>query len=415
MKKTTRSLLGCLAIPAALATLTLSLSLGQPGAAASSDAAPTAVDVPVSIGLVATASAAPVEPAPQAPVEVQAPSAPPAPVVLTDAERKAEAKRKAEEKAEARRLAAEERKAKEKERIAKMEAKAEEDFARCKTPLETVMYTSGRIPQGEYRKATATNPFCNLARVAPVEKVDDAALVAAEREWLDSWRTDRKAKRGQEPVARFVKDDLPGAMRRAVLRYQAMDERPAGWDDALARSKEAWDRGEREEALRSGSAFLNSAGRYCIHPETADRRCDRRLTKVPAEWMGEYSVGALGLFERGGGDCRDYSIARWLFWKEVGVPDEDNAIMEGGHGNGAYDGIVHVWNVVRLGDQVFVADYPTPALDRSLVPMRKASWLSGVGAWDVATDGRYSGFGLIRGVRVEQVADRPAREENAGG
>ncbi|ARJ67635.1 hypothetical protein WV31_19230 [Magnetospirillum sp. ME-1] len=380
-----------------------------------------------SFSLVSTAIAAPAiipAPAPQEPLPVAAPAPAPtrmetpaetpyvaAPAVPEDpkaaakrkreeeraaAKQKAEeeraaAKKKAEEeRAEARRQAQEFQRMSPKERAARLEAKAEEDFFRCRTPMETVPYTGARIPSGEYRKATTANPFCVLSRAAPVERVADEALIAAEREWLDAWRANPTGKHPKEPVVHWIPDGLTGGMQRAWIRLQAMDQRPAGWDATVAEAKAKLAAGDREGAVRTASSYINSAGKYCIHDPGLKADCSP-LKSVPKAWLSEYTPGPVALFERGGGDCRDYSVARWLMWKLIGIPDEDNAIMEGGHGRGQHDNIVHVWSVVRVDGRVLAADYPTTYLDRALVPLRKADWLSGIGAWDTATDQGYAG------------------------
>lgn len=405
--------------------------------------APASVaDGMASFSLVSSAIAAPAAftaPAPQAslpvaalapePIRVGTPAETPpvaAPAVPEDPkaaakrkreEERAAAKKKAEEeRAEARRQAQEFQRMSPKERAARLEAKAEEDFARCRTPMETVPYTGARIPTGEYRKATTANPFCVLSRAAPVERVGDDALVAAEREWLDAWRANPTGKHPKEPVVHWIPDGLTGGMQRAWIRLQAMDQRPAGWDATVAEAKAKLAAGDREGAVRTASSYINTAGKYCIHDPGLKADC-APLKSVPKAWLSEYTPGPVALFERGGGDCRDYSVARWLMWKLIGIPDEDNAIMEGGHGRGQHDNIVHVWSVIRVDGRVLAADYPSTYLDRALVPLRKADWLSGIGAWDAATDQGYAGFGMIRplGPDAQVAENRPREDGNAGG
>ena len=322
---------------------------------------------------------------------------------------------KQEEKAQAKRVAAERAKEKAKEQALRSEAKAEAAFTDCKVPPSTVLYTSERMPRGEYKSATTTNPFCQLSRQPKTEEAGyDAELIAAEREWLAGWRANPSAKLPPEPAARAIQDGLNGAMRRAYVRMMATDDRPEGWNAALEQAKAAWSSGDHQGAIRLASTYINTPGAYCIHDPGLRADC-KPLRVSPKAWLSEYTPGPLALFERGGGDCRDYSVARWLLLKMVGVPDRDQAIMEGGHANGAHQGIVHVWNVLRVDGRIYVADYPTQSLDRSLVPMQKASWLSSVGALDVSTETAYAGFGMIRREVPESQVAGGAEESRNGG
>jgi hypothetical protein len=298
--------------------------------------------------------------------------------------------------------------------------------AACQATSGEVAYypaRPGHPRAGYYRQVTTTNPFCVLKRAAaqPVQDYDEA-LIAAEREWLSKLKDDPTAKTlGVEPVVKAIPDSLQGAMRREYVRQVAMPEdmRPAGYDQAIADTRAAVEEGDLRRALQIGSSYINSlGGAYCVHDSTymvndPSRKGCKTYTG-PASWASQYAMPLYALAMRGGGDCRDHGVDRWAFLKMAGYPVDRMAVEEGGHGDHQSSSIVHVWNEFLDQDgHLYVADYPSKYMDRALVPMSKASWLSNVGAMDVATEGSYAGFGMLRPIPTE-VAAAEKKDEDDG-
>ena len=280
-----------------------------------------------------------------------------------------------------------------------------EKVASCDAQPGEIRYWPSRPGQpaaARLRSVQTTNPWCHFSTRKQVAQ-DYEPIIESERAWLASRKSDANAKLGVEPAVAAYPNSVQGSMKRTFVRMVASDpaDLPPGLVDAVAGVRAAVAKGDLLGVIRIGSSYWNTIGpNYCIHDSMASVTDPKYKPQCahytgPSAWAGEYAMPITAVAERQGGDCRDNSANRWAILKMGGVPEDVMAIVEGGHGDGQHDSIVHVWNEFRVGGQLYVADYPSAYLDRSLVALKDAGWLANVGAVDATSEFAEAGFGSL--------------------